>query len=331
MLDDRIFAVYEGFPGESPLPLLGRDLFDQQMASWPALSRAYADLRRARRREMIYDGFPFVIQFNPRRVGSVEAKTDPAAVADRPCFLCLDRLPSEQKVVLYRDAFFILCNPFPIFRPHFTIAHCRHQPQSLEGNIVPFLELAREFSPAVTLFYNGPRCGASAPDHLHFQGCPTGAIPVESEWGKQAGRLIVEGDHVALRSLYVPGRSLLLLEGENRETLAMILKETLTVMRDHEGGDEEAMMNVLASFADGKWRINIFPRRKHRPSAFFREGESRRAITPGTVEMGGLVITTNKRDFTGLDQGQLLDIFTEVSVDAHYLEGMIDELHTRLG
>jgi hypothetical protein len=331
MGDDRIFAVYEGFSDGPSLPLLGRGLFDQQKASWPALAKAYAGLQGARRREVFQDGIPLVIQFNPGRIGSVEANIEKAALAGRPCFLCLDHLPPEQKAILYDDAFIILCNPFPIFAPHFTLAHCRHQPQSLDENIVPFLVLAREFSPDFSLFYNGPRCGASAPDHLHFQGYPTGALPVESVAIQQEGHLVVEIHSVMVRSLCLPGRHLLLLEGENLGALEKILGETLAVMRRLSGGQEEAMVNVVVSFSGRQWRIFIFPRRKHRPSAFFREGERRRAITPGAVEMGGVVITTNARDFTVLDQGQLLEIFAEVSVDADYLGSVVHELRTHLG
>jgi len=241
MQNDRLFATFRGLPGNPPLPLLVHGLFDQQMASWPALNRAYAALQSARRREILQDGVPFIIQFNPGRIVSVEANVEKAALANRPCFLCPDHLPPEQQAILYRDAFMILCNPHPIFTTHLTVAHCLHEPQSLEGSIVPFLELAREFSPDFSLFYNGPRCGASAPDHLHFQGYPTGALPVESVAVKQEGHLVMESGGVAVWSLNLPGRALLLLAGEDQGPLAKILGETLAVMRVLSGGQEEAM------------------------------------------------------------------------------------------
>jgi hypothetical protein len=296
------------------------------MASWPALNRAYKNLQSARRREIVGNNFSFSVQFNPGRIASAEARIDQASLEKRPCFLCRHHLPQDQMAVLYRRSFVILCNPFPIFEPHFTIAHLDHRPQILEGSVSLFLQLARDFSPDFTVFYNGPRCGASAPDHLHFQGGPAGSIPIEKEALMGQWALIKTIKDVSVFAFRQPERQAILLEGEKRHALASVTSTILDILNRLAGGEEEAMVNIIASFRAGRWRVFIFPRSKHRPDAFFRKGDDRLAITPGAVEMGGLVITIHERDFRSLDHKQLVDIFTEVSAEGKIMKGVVDAL-----
>ena len=321
--------IYDGYPRERPLPEMCRDLFSRQMEGWPALRSAYEALQTVRRREIAGDGLNFSVQFNPGRIVSAEARIDAASLANRPCFLCPEHRPPEQQAIVYRRSFVILCNPFPIFRPHLTIAHLDHLPQAIGPNVAPFLELAREMSPGFSVFYNGPACGASAPDHLHFQGCPAGAIPVEGENISVKGTFIGEIGDVSVFSYCRSGRHFLYLETDHQDTLAQAIDLIMETLPRPDGGAEEPMVNITASFREGRWRVFIFPRRKHRPAAFFRSGSDRRAITPGAVEMGGLVITTNESDFTVLDKRQLIDIFTEVSAGGDTIKEVADALLAR--
>lgn len=330
-MEKRIFDVYDGLKIERSLPELCLGLFARQIGSWPAIRVAYETLRSARQRVIAGEGFSFSLQFNPARVISSEARIDAASIESRPCFLCGAHLPEDQIAILYRDAFVILCNPFPIFEPHFTIADCHHVPQSIEHHAAVFLQLARDFSPRFSVFYNGAKTGASAPDHLHFQGCPVGAIPVETEAVDEKGRFVTRIAGVSVFTFNRPGRRFLRLEGGNADALADVLTTTMKALKRLTDSEGEAMVNILASFGNGHWRVFIFPRRRHRPEAFSRAGDDRRAITPGTVEMGGLVITTNDRDFTKLDYQQLVDIFEDVSVDEKILEGAANDLLTCRG
>jgi len=120
-------------------------------------------------REIRGDGWGVKIQFNPRRIVSSGAQLDPESLRRRPCFLCLENLPPEQQAVLYREDYLVLCNPLPVFPGHLTIAHRCHLPQSLSGKVPTLIRLAADFGSRMTVFYNGPRAGASAPDHFHFQ------------------------------------------------------------------------------------------------------------------------------------------------------------------
>jgi hypothetical protein len=327
MSDKSSWATYDGLADERPLPELCRDFFASQMTAWPALRLAHENLKSARLREISGNDFTFFLQFNPGRTASAEARIDMDFLASRPCFLCPEQRPVEQRAILYRRSVAILCNPFPIFTPHFTIAHLHHLPQAIDDNMDRFLELARDMSPGFSVFYNGPACGASAPDHLHFQGSPSGAVPVERENITNGGTFVKRlGDDVSFFIFNRPGRHFLYLEGADRQTLAYAAGLITEVLRELTDEDTEPMVNIIASFAGARWRLYFFPRCKHRPSAFFLAGDDRRAITPGAVEMGGLVITTRERDFNMLDRNALLEIFSEVSVDRAFMKRVVDTL-----
>ncbi|MDQ5986033.1 MAG: hypothetical protein CSYNP_01751 [Syntrophus sp. SKADARSKE-3] len=325
-MDKRLFASYDNVRVQTPLSELCQTLFDRQIATWPGMNEAYGRLKGARQRDIKGDGFIFTLQFNPGRVKSVMAETDAASIAKRPCFLCSDQRPSEQAAIMYHNDFEILCNPYPIFTPHLTIVHCRHLLQDMGENARDFLALARDLSPRFSVFYNGPRCGASAPDHLHFQASPSGAIPVEHDDANTAEAIETPIAGVSFFISFRPGRRYLLLEGDQLEALASAITAVMMILKVIEGGEAEAMVNIIAAFADGRWRVWIFPRRKHRPDVFFRQGDDARAVTPGAVEMGGLVVSTRERDFMELDWKQLIDIFEDVSADEKTVRGLIDAL-----
>ncbi len=144
-------------------------LFSSQLKSWSLMRKNYAALNNIQTKSFWFDGMKLKVQFNPERIISTSAKVDDSSIANRECFLCTVHLPEEQKGILIRDDFILLCNPYPIFPQHFTIASLDHKPQQISEFFSEFLELSKLLSPNYTLIYNGPACGASAPDHLHFQ------------------------------------------------------------------------------------------------------------------------------------------------------------------
>lgn len=150
------------------------------MRDWPLVAKNFADLARVEVRTFAFDGFSVRVQCNPARVVSSAAKVDAAAIAARPCFLCAHNRPSEQMAVACGD-WEVLVNPFPIFPQHFTLAHKQHQPQEIVAHIADFLDFARRL-PDFVVFYNGPRCGASAPDHLHFQAGTKAFLPLIGDY-----------------------------------------------------------------------------------------------------------------------------------------------------
>ena len=196
-------------------------LLDHQRKHWPMLVEGYESLKTVETRSFEFDGFVMTVQCNPGRIVSSSAKVDDRSIRERRCFLCMDNLPSEQRGVDYGD-YILLCNPFPIFRDHLTIAHMRHIPQRIRGAFGPMLDLAGELGERFTLFYNGPRCGASAPDHLHFQAGERGFMPMDTDWERMVerhGDWVIDNDRLRMARVDDGLRRCVILESGDKAAL----------------------------------------------------------------------------------------------------------------
>jgi hypothetical protein len=311
----RIFACFDGNDGEPALSSLCDDLLAEQKASWPQLRQGYQALEAAALRAVSCPGYTVKIQWNPQRIVSSAARVDPASIQARPCFLCLENLPEAQRMILYRQEYAVLGNPAPIFMPHYTVAHIRHRPQSVGPALAAYLTLMRDLSPHFSVVYNGPRSGASAPDHQHFQAAPVGTIPVEADIRAAGKLLFVKGmDGVDVFKAQNLGRAILVLKGARQDQVASALTSVIAAMQTAFQTDDEPMMNLLGSYGEGQWMILIFPRGRHRPSVYDLKGDAQILITPASVEMGGLFITPMEKDFRVLDAERIQNIFQDVSV-----------------
>jgi Domain of unknown function (DUF4922) len=326
-LERGCFAVFAGVRETVPLADLAVALLERQKKTWPGLAGGYEALGEARLREIRGDGWGVQIQFNPRRIVSSGARVDPETIRRRPCFLCLDHLPPEQQAILYRDDYLVLCNPMPIFPGHLTIAHRRHLPQSLPENMITFLRLAVDFGPRMTLFYNGPRAGASAPDHLHFQAAPASLMPVEKEILDPRKRTGVRrrGGVEICRTVGL-ARGILLIEGKEEGNVAAAVGDVIGMLGRSTSSDGEPLLNILCTRTGEVWRLILFPRLKLRPAAYFLEGEERLLVSPGAVDMGGMIITPMEKDFLALDRERVLEIFREVAFDDAAVEALLDAI-----
>lgn len=280
------------------------------MRDWALAADNYQALSQALTKEFILDGQRLRLQCNPKRLVSSAANISATAIQERPCFLCEKNRPAEQKGLAFED-FTILVNPFPVFQMHFTIVN-GHVPQRISGHFGVFLRLAREMNDCV-VFYNGPKCGASAPDHLHFQAGNKGAMPLEKDfdlWRNHAKSVFsVEG--VELLELRGMLRGGWLLEGSDETALIGVFDRLVGVLGN---GADEPLMNVLAWVSDTTWKVLVIPRKAHRPSCYFRENEDKMLISPASVEMGGLVVAARLEDFERMVEGDLRTIFAEVSM-----------------
>lgn len=156
------------------------ELLVKQLATWPLAAQNYCALESVRSQSFDLGGCTVHTQFNPARALSSGAKVDARSLRERKCFLCPENLPVEQERLPFGLRYLVLCNPYPIFTEHFTIPSREHAPQRILSRIDDFLELTRRLD-RFTLFYNGPRCGASAPDHAHFQAVTRGVMPLDRE------------------------------------------------------------------------------------------------------------------------------------------------------
>jgi ATP adenylyltransferase/5',5'''-P-1,P-4-tetraphosphate phosphorylase II len=284
----------------------------------------YESVQAAQSRILQCNGYDVHLQFNPQRIVSTGAKVDSKSISERKCFLCVENLPIEQQGVLYENEYLILCNPMPIFPVHYTISNVDHIPQTIGTNIDVMLRLARDMNPDFTVFYNGPRCGASAPDHMHFQTAIAGKIPIEDIAldGKRR-KYIRQKNGVAVYMLKNLDRCVVMLEGKSDEILEEIVVDLLARLREVEHLDEEPKVNIICRFDDAQWRVIVFPRSKHRPDAFFKEGNERVVISPAAVDMGGLVITPMEKDFKKVDVAFIERMYREVSLDEAVVESLL--------
>ena len=321
MFGKRVFARFDGEEASGSLPQLCLELLSEQKKTWADLRQAYASIELVRTRRVRCTGFSVLLQHNPGRATSSLARVDEQHIRKRPCFLCLANLPDGQKGVLYRDAYLILCNPAPVVPAHLTIDSVDHRGQAVTGNIDSYLQLMIDFGSAWTLLYNGPACGASAPDHLHFQAVPSRVLPVERQI-RQNSRLTMKArrEKVSLYAVNDLGRAVLLLEGREPEALARALARYIQNLKTLTHAGDEPPVNIAGSYRAGTWRLLVFPRRKHRPDSFFAEGDARIAVSPAVMEMAGVIVTPIERDFEQLTAKTVERIYDEVTLDAKTFE-----------
>jgi len=314
---ERVIAISQlsGYAPGNDLASLAHGLLFQQQDSWELLRKGYASLASVRTRSFQIGTSEVKVQFNPGRITSSAAKVDAKSIQERPCFLCVQNLPPEQLGILYDGEYLVLANPFPIFPEHFTIAHVQHQPQQIAHSFPVLLGLSRELAERYAVLYNGPKCGASAPDHLHFQAGVRGFLPIEAEYEElkaTSGRVITQTDRLLVFSAGEFSRPFVAFESPEEETLVSAFLRFYSAFQSLTASSEEPMMNILAYYDDGKWRVLVFPRAKHRPSFFFEEGEKKILISPAAVDLGGICTTPVERDFERVTAAPLEQMFAEV-------------------
>ncbi len=286
------------------------NLLTEQLASWETARNNYAALSGVRMKELSVDGIPYKIQFNPARIVSSGAKVDAKSVRERKCFLCPANLPPVQKAVPFGGHYHILVNPFPIFPRHLTIAEQTHTPQRIATRFADMLELAEALT-EYTIFYNGPRCGASAPDHAHFQAGNKGFMPIEKDWRGQTAGKIADYRKATLWHLDDAPRATLVIESASKEDAADLF-DVIYRSFDREAGEDEPMMNVLALYETGRWVVFVFPRKRHRPSCYTAEGEANLLSSPASVDLGGVFIIPVEKDFLKIAAEDVAQILSEV-------------------
>jgi hypothetical protein len=319
--------IHNAFDAGKNLPELCFKLLSKQKNTWLELREGYESLKNIRERDLPCKGFSVRLQYNPGRIKSSMADVTRKNGNKLPCFLCLDHLPEGQKGILYRADYLILCNPMPVFSSHYTISHLDHRFQAIEEEIDTFLQFMTDFGSGWTAFYNGPKCGASAPDHLHFQAAPSGQMPIEKEIREEKRlTLMKQVNNVFLYRLRDLGREVIILKGDDPLALGRVFKGFLNALRKVLFIDEEPMINIAGFYKEKRWCLAIFPRRKHRPDVFFREGDARLVVSPGVIDMGGLLITPVEKDFERLDAASVESIFGEVSLEGETVKRAIDEI-----
>jgi hypothetical protein len=273
-----------------------------------------------------FPGYEISVQFNPGRIISSAAKVDTKSIEARPCFLCGNNRPPEQRGIPFGDSYIILINPFPIFRRHLTVVSLDHTPQRIEGNLGTMLELARAL-PEYVVFYNGPQCGASAPDHLHFQAGNRGFLPIERDIDNlDLSIRVAQSGGTELNLWKGYGRGIMTLKGRSPEALADIIKRFNDRFALRQPDRPEPMLNILAYHTDGQWTVHVIPRKVHRPACYFAEGAERILLSPASVDLGGVFITPREEDFRKITAEDIQTILGEVCLDEEELANLTKEI-----
>lgn len=262
--------------------------FNHQLEHWPQAAQAYKDLEQVKMRNVdMGDCGNVRIMFNPARIRSTAAKVDSNSIAARKCFLCASNRPQMQQVFpgLLDIGYEFLLNPFPILNPHFTIASIDHTPQHLP--VKDMEEACRRF-PQLVFFFNGASSGASAPDHLHFQAVSRDALPLISQ---------VEKKYTMEQPVW------------NSELGILHPAPFLVTRHPANAYKNDQMLNAFVwSTISGEIRWMLFPRSRHRAA-----GYPEPMVSPGALDVAGIIVTVRAQDYETLDAAQLRQIFSETT------------------
>jgi len=312
------------------------DLIIHQRQNWPLLSDGYRGLAAVKTRRLESPDMPgsyVLVQHNPARIRSTAAAVDRASIESRKCFLCPENLPPEEVGLEYSSEFVVACNPFPVLDRHLSIIHRRHIEQVLDGYVEALVELARDLGSSYLVLYNGPRCGASAPDHLHLQACSRAVLPIEASLGRlhpvrcrAATTEAVNEGGLIVGVLEDFGRNLIVLRGRTTPDLAGAIEQLLINFADATGSDTEPMVNLIVTHERGLWTVYLFPRARHRPASFFAEGDQQIMISPGAIDMAGVIVAPREEDFEKVGAKEALGIFTEVSASKQLVRELAESL-----
>jgi ATP adenylyltransferase/5',5'''-P-1,P-4-tetraphosphate phosphorylase II len=299
-------------------------LLREQQSEWPTFASGLAALNDIRTRDVPLEQFTLRLQFNPRRIVSSGAKIDPKSIAERKCFLCAANRPAEQRGIAFEGQYMLLLNPFPILPVHLTVPTDDHTPQAITPERVgAMLRLARALGDRFVVFYNGPRAGASAPDHMHFQVGNAGFLPIEGQYESLCSRFAKElaqhGDAKILAVLE-PARPFLSIEGSSENSIVAAFAKLYAALP--QTADEEPSMNLFAWWLGDTWRVILFPRRAHRPKVYFADGDAKMLLSPGAVDVAGVIVLPVERDFDRVTRADLEQMFREVMWDSETLRAL---------
>ncbi len=289
------------------------DLFVRQLRQWPQLAKGVEGLAQAKTRRVRIDWYDIFIRHIPHRMASTTAVVDRESIAKRPCFLCADNLPAEEEGLQFDENFTIYCNPFPIVDHHLTIAHKEHGSQRITNQFGNMLDLASALD-GYFVVYNGPECGASAPDHMHFQAGSRVLFPIEK-------------DTAGMTGVTVPNyaRNVFLFRGWDRSALIDRMDRAIDLLSETTGKRAEPMVNIAVFHERGEWIAYLFPRGKHRPEVF-HTGEL--TVSPASIDLCGIFVVPLARDFERIAGDAISAIFREVTLPDDQFQAVAAKLES---
>lgn len=304
--------------------------FNRQLELWDDARNRYIDLKNVKTREITdaESGSLLKIQFNPARAVSTGAKIDAASLAQRPCFLCRQNRPSDQIIKPLSKTMELLVNPFPILPTHYTLPSLEHQPQLISECYVEMYHVLETY-PELMVFYNGPKCGASCPDHLHLQAGSTGVVPLQIQWARLSRSATTlasfsDDEYISYIDGYVC--PLIVMHSRTEKMYRQMFKTVLKALPQKEG-ETEPMMNVLSWRNAGETITVIIPRSQHRPECYANDDNPKGyMVSPGALDMAGLIITPRELDFMRLTADEAAGIIREVAMSNDEIKTVIENI-----
>ncbi len=301
-----------------------RLLLQVQINEWDKLDDGYKNLSSLKIKSFWFDSYKVKIQYNAGRIYSTSAKVDVDSIKDRSCFLCDKNLPEEQKGIKLLENYLLLCNPYPVFPEHFTIVTENHKPQEILSSFSDFVLLSKLLSDSYTIIYNGPQCGASAPDHLHFQAGTKYFMPIENDFHSiknEYGDTVLNNEELTITAADDGLRRFIILESNDDKILLKAFNNFYDVYNELNNYNGEPMINLICNYDEEfGWRVIIFLRSKHRPSQYYSKEENRIMLSPAVIDLGGVCITPLEKDFDKIDKELLKSIFNEVALSVKNFE-----------
>ena len=298
-----------------------KSLLTEQKENWELARTNFAGLKTVRTKSFNFGDFEVKVQFNPARIVSSGAKVDAKTIAERKCFLCTENRPAEQTAVDAGD-YLVLVNPFPIFPEHFTIPRKEHVDQQIKPYFADMLVLAEALDDYL-IFYNGPRCGASAPDHMHFQAGTKDFLPLVNDYKRLKdthAQLLVESENFQLFNFNNYLRTVYCIESTDVESTKDAFEKLYTHFQQislpalPKGERAEPMLNIVCTFEDGKWFTFVLPRKTFRPWQYTAEGDQQLLVSPATVEICGIFITPIEAHFEKITKEDVESILEQASL-----------------
>ena len=298
--------------------------FESELKTWPDAAARYKALaEQVQMRDLPLGGdIRLRVQFNPSRIVSTGASIDAATLERRPCFLCSENRPAQQHALRAVRGMSLLVNPFPILPRHFTLPSLRHEPQRLGEHFLTMQRLAWNM-PSLMVFYNGPLCGASCPDHLHLQAGSRGVAPLEADWARYASRLYPDRACQLLEDYACP---VFVLRSASPAAGVEPFRRLEAALPIHEG-ETEPRMNVVCWRQEDELVTLVFPRKKHRPDCYSAPEGERLLVSPGALDMCGLLITPRQEDFQRLSPERAAAILREVTMSPEELQPILEALN----
>ncbi|MBO0863031.1 MAG: DUF4922 domain-containing protein [Chloracidobacterium sp.] len=329
--EDRIISAGELRPyltnSDPDFRSLVEALAGQQLAAWPALRDAVDGLARVEYKRLHAQDSEVLAQFNPQRIASTAAKVDPATIKQRPCFLCSENLPPEERGIEFGADFVALYNPFPVLPRHLVITSRLHIPQSIDGNFGTLLDLALDLGDEFFVLYNGAACGASAPDHLHFQACERASLPILLDiqtWRRRDAIFCVstKSNEFDIEAFTLKDYRLnaLISRGNDRAALIDWFERSLKALAEVTGAESEPMINLIVTRVSAGWTVIVFPRDKHRPDRYFSEGAAKLTVSPAAIDLAGVLVVPQPDHFRKITSSDVEEIYAEVTLNRKTFE-----------